>query len=295
MIDDPNDPGFANAFAGVRGYERGADAAWAAVPDPNELSGDILVGEDAGGARHGSDVLSLRLTESLNPDDPNDPLLSALVLPSSTAVSVDDNPDCEIEQNDRLVLTGCNLTAHLFEVSNAQVCSPATPPNPTTFAFGAPNVTTQINTTYNLDSQLLRYEEVVWFVADTGRDIRVDGQTYDIQALFREVNGVRQEMVEGVEFMQVRFGQRVAGTTNLRFADPSDPDLNSGLNYEGVNSVRVALLVQSFEPVRDTADTRTYSLLGEDFSTTTAAAHGGLRFQREVFTATISLRNAPEF
>ncbi|MFT7286848.1 MAG: type IV pilus assembly protein PilW [Halieaceae bacterium] len=296
MIDDPNEPGFNAALDGLRGYRRADDGSWGTVPDPNDLSAGLVAAEASRGARDGSDVLSVRMTESLNPDDPNDLLLTALVLPSSTAVSVDDNPDCRVQSGSRLVLSGCNLTAHLFEVTNAQTCAPATAPNATTFVFGASaNTTTRINTTYNTESQILLYEAAFWFVADTQRVVSVNNTDVPVYALYREVNGERQEMIEGVEFMQVRFGQRVAGTDNLRFVAGDDANLNTGLNYEGVNSVHISFLLQAFDAVRTEDDDNTYSLLGTEYSLDTTVTHSGGRFQRDVFSAVISLRNAPDF
>lgn len=301
MIEDPNTPGFSQTLEGVRGYERDGTGTWGTVPPITDISAwsTATAAETAGGARNGSDILSLRMTERMNADDPNDPLLTAMVLPSSTAVSIDDNPECQIEQNSQVVLTGCNLTAHLFQVSNAQVCNAGSPPNATTLEFAAPNHTTSISTTYDTSAQVLLFEEVVWFVADTGRD----RNGFDVWALYRDVRGdglAPQEMIEGVEHMQVKFGQRLSGSTSIRYVDPSDADLNTGTNYEGLISVRVALLMQGFDLVRNAADDRIYVLIDEQVPATGSAAvgqgglHGGGQVQRDVFTTTVILRNAPE-
>jgi hypothetical protein len=54
------------------------------------------------------------MTELLNEDDPNDPLLTGFVLPTSTPCLSMTIRSVRIEQGSRVVLTGCNLTAHLF-------------------------------------------------------------------------------------------------------------------------------------------------------------------------------------
>jgi type IV pilus assembly protein PilW len=296
MIEDPNSVGFTPTLEGVRGYERDGTGAWGGAPPSTDLSAGIRAAEGAFGARNGSDVLSIRMTELLNEDDPNDPLLTGFVLPTSTAVPIDDNPECAIEQGSRVVLTGCNLTAHLFSVTNAQVCTAASPPNATTLEFdNSANFTTNINTTYDASAQLLLFEEAVWFVADSNRD----RGGFDVWSLYREVNGVRQEMIEGVEHMQLKFGQRVPGG-NIRFVDPSDADLNAGTNAEGLISVRIALLMQGFDLVREGVDTRRYVLIDQRVSGLGDAAldqggqHAEGRVQRDVFTTTVTLRNAPE-
>ncbi|MFK7831562.1 MAG: PilW family protein [Congregibacter sp.] len=299
MVEDPNAVGFTSTLEGIRGYERNGTGVWGAAPPSADLSGGILAADTAGGARNGSDVLGIRMTERLNEDDPNDPLLTGFVLPTSTGVSIDDNPECAIQQESQIVLTGCSLTAHLFEVSNAQVCTAATPPNATTLEFdSSANFTDRVNTTYDTTSELLLFEEAFWFVADTGRD----RNGFDVWALFREVNGTRQEMIEGVEHMQVKFGQRVPLTGAIRYVNPSDGTLNTGLNYEGLISVRVALLMQGFDRVRTGDDDRTYVLIDEPVVVVGGAvpsgAQGGLHAgglsQRDVFTTTLQLRNAPE-
>jgi len=255
----------------------------------------------SGGARNGSDVLRLRLNRRLNPDDPNDLLLSAEVNSTSTSVAIDDNPGCVIEQGSRVVLTECGLISHLFEVTNAQSCTLASPPNATTLEFGsAANALTSIDGLYSTDAELLLFEEVFWYVRDTGRE----RNGMPVWALYRQANGGNpEEMVEGIEHMQVEFGQILAGSGNMRFVDPSDGDLNTGLNYEGVQSVRIALLVQGFELVRDSADTSRYVLLGDVANKTVVApgetafgqgaVHGGGAVKRTVFTLVVELRNAP--
>lgn len=302
MIEDPNSPGFSQTLEGVRGYERDGTGTWGTVPPITDISAwsTATAAETAGGARNGSDILSLRMTERMNADDPNDPLLTAMVLPSSTEVSIDDNPECEIEQDSWVVVTGCNLTAHLFQVSNAQSCNAASPPNATTLEFDASkNFVDSISTTYDTSAQVLLFEEVVWFVADTQRD----RNGLDVWALYRDVRGdgqPPQEMIEGVEHMQVKFGQRLSGSTSIRYVDPSDAGLNTGTNYEGVISVRVALLMQGFDLVRNAPDDRVYVLIDEQVPATGSAAvgqgglHGSGPVQRDVFTTTVILRNAPE-
>jgi hypothetical protein len=253
-------------------------------------------------ARPGSDALSIRLSQQID-----DALLSARVLPSSTSVSLHSNPDCAISQGDRVVLTGCSLTAHMFEVTNNLGCTAATAGDPVSLEFSSSaNATTAFNTSYG-DSQLISaisgsaddddgadilvFEDVVWFVADTGR--RRNGAA--VMALFREVNGQRQEMIEGVENLQIKFGQRVVSSNTLRYVDPSDAQLNSGLSYDGVNTVRIALLLQSFDLVLSEDDTSNYRLLDVDIPPAgNATAHSSGPVLRRVFTTTVNLRNAPE-
>ena len=304
MIGGPNAAGFTPAPNGLRGYEREGNGAWRAAPPVTGLPPAVRRAQNArggGGARHGSDVLSVRLAKRLNGGDPGTSLLTAAVLPSSTSVSINDNPDCAVERDSRVVLTGCRLTAHLFRVSNAPTCSARRRSNPATLEFAAPaNAINRIDTPYDTSAELLLFEEVVWFVRDTGRD----RQGQDVWALFRLVNeGRPEEMIEGVEHMQIKFGQRVRASDSIRYVDPSDAELNTLDNYEGAISVRIALLVQSFERVRNGDDERTYVLIDEPVpgpggalsANSQGALHASGPVQRGVFSTTVTLRNAPVF
>ena len=64
--------------------------------------------------------------------------------------------------------------------------------------------------------------------------------------------------------------------------------------------MRVALLMQGFDLVRNAPDDRVYVLIDEQVPATGSAAvgqgglHGSGPVQRDVFTTTVILRNAPE-
>ena len=286
MVEDPNSPGFSNTLEGIRGYEKLPNDTWAPAPAlPAAMTGGSPSISDR--ARAGSDVVGMRMNERLELG------LTNQVLPGSSTVDISANPDCEIEQGRQVILTGCNLTAHLFSVTNSISCTSATAGDPLSLQFDTSgNFTDSFNTSYDLDSEVLLFEEAYWYVADTGR-VR-NGQT--VFALFRSVNGDEQEMIEGVENLQVKFGQRVGAAGNVRYVDPSDATLNTGLNYEGVNSLRYAILLQSFERVTDTDDGNTYNLLDVAIpSGASGDAHNGGEVLRKVFSRTINLRNAPEF
>lgn len=286
MIEDPNSPGFSGTLEGIRGYEKLADGTWAPNPAlPAEMTSGANPIRDF--ARDGSDVLAMRMNDRLDTN------LTSQVLPGSSSVNLASNPGCALRQSSRVVLTGCSLTAHLFRVTNAIGCDASTAGNALAVEYdNSGNFTTNFNTSYDLQSELLLFEEAFWFVADTGRER--GGQP--VFALFREVNGTRQEMIEGVENLQVKFGQLVNAAGNLRYIDPSDATLNAGLNYEGVRTVRYALLIQSFDQVTNQEDGNSYRLLDVDIPATgSGGAHNGGRVLRKVFTQAINLRNAPEF
>ena len=94
-------------------------------------------------------------------------------------------------------------------------------------------------------------------------------------------------MVEGVEYMQVLYGQEL-GSGNLRYVPAND----ASLDMAEVVSVRLALLMQSFEPVLDADDATAYQVLDQSIdSAGTTYLHNGDRTLRRVFQTTVLLRN----
>jgi len=269
-------------FDGVRGYEKGA-SSWATLP---ALPLRITSGTDPirDEARAGSDVLSVQMGVRLNTN------LSAEVNDTSVAVSITDNPSCALSQGSEVILSSC-ITSHLFEITNSQTCDSSTTPNPTTLEFdNSGNTVTSIEAPYDLDSELMQYQDRTWYVADTDRDFN----GYSVFALFRDVNGQKEEMIEGVEAMQVQFGVRVRGSNPpaYRFVDATDATLNFGDNWDGVHMVRIAILLQTFDSVRESDDVRSYRLLATNVdASTTTAQHSGGRALRQVFTTSVALRN----
>ncbi|MEP5766308.1 MAG: PilW family protein [Halieaceae bacterium] len=225
-------------------------------------------------ARIGSDVINLQHSRSLNTT------LAAPVVPSSTAVSVTSNPDC-ILQNESVIIASC-VTAHLFRVTNSPACDGSA----TTFAYGAAgNSPTSISPGYAVDAQLLQFFDKTWYVRDTGRTRTA--ANIPVYALYRLFNGQEDEMVEGVEYMEILYGQEL-NTGNLRYV----PANATNLDMDQVVSMRVGLLMQSFEMVLDTPDTTAYQVLDQSIdSTGTTITHNGDMTLRRVFQSTVLLRN----
>ncbi len=260
------------------------------TPDSTNSVADVV----KGGARAGSDVIVLDYADYFGNDliaqgDAFDTLGQSLTLNSPAG------GECRLVNGDLLLLSNC-VTTHVFRVSSASGC-------------GASGNTITINTAdnqgpaitaadgsglaassltgfrYTEQSDVAEYLQFIWFVADTGREI--NGQA--VYALYRlasnQTYAQREEMIEGVEFLRVEVGERVAG--GLRFVSPSSP----GINWSAIESVRMALLVQSFEVVTDTDDTRNYQLLSESIPAAGSISHGGGRVIRRVYTSSQAIRN----
>lgn len=260
------------SYRGVAGFERTA-SAWS-PPLPASLAS--LDDSGAIDNRVGSDVLRLQhagaIGAGLNP--------SAAVLPAAAAVSIASNPTC-LEAGDRVVIAGCR-GSHLFEITNDPACGGSA----TTLEYAASaNAVTRIAPGYSTGDDILAFFDKTWFVADTGR--RRTGREIPVYSLYRRTNGASEEMVEGVEYLQVQYGQ-LLDTGNMRYVSAGD----AGLDWSEVAALRIALLLRSYEPVLDAADTGTYRLLDQSIGAAgTAYTHDGDRGLRRVFSTTVALRN----
>lgn len=257
-------------YDGVAGYER-TSSGWSPSL-PTKLNSISTT------ARTGSDVLSLQHAAAQGA------AMTADVVPTSTSVAVDDNSANCITNNDLMVLASCT-TVHVFRVTNTPDCTGSA----TTFAYATTgNSTTTIQPGYSsANDELFQFFDKTWYVADTGR--RRTALDIPVYALYRIENGVANEMIEGVEYMQVLYGEQLT-SGNIRYVPADD----STLDINNVVSVRIGLLVQSYDPVLDAADTRAYQVLDQSIdSTGTTYTHNGDLTLRRVFHTTAILRNRP--
>lgn len=126
---------------------------------------------------------------------------------------------------------------------------------------------------------------VTYFVADTGRNTPLGD---DIYSLYRMVGGnAAEELVEGIEYMQVQYGEEM-GTDKFRYTDASS--MNES-NFAKVKSVRIGLLVQGLDRSLTEADDRSYRLLNVTIPATGDGAHAGGFYLRKPFVTTVKLRN----
>ncbi len=253
-------------------------------PDP---TGDVAAVVN-GVARRGTDVLVLDYADYLGDDliaaaDSFQALDSTIQLDDQEAP--DESRECELATGDLVLLSNC-LTTHLFEVSSASDSTSSCASNTLTINAGdngqiVPAPTFQ----YGEGSDVARYLQFIWYVADTGRVVN----GVPVYALFRlasnQAIGAAEEMVEGVEFMRVEVGLRNGG--GMRYVTPGTP----GIDWDTVESLRIALLVRSFDAVTRTDDGTTYQLLNTTVPATGTVSHAGGRYVRRVYTSSQVIRN----
>lgn len=137
------------------------------------------------------------------------------------------------------------------------------------------NTTADLGYAYTDAAELMPLQSVVYYIGKASPDA---AET----ALWRRSSGIEkpERLVDGVENMQLRFGESSGNNLTYKRADQV-------ANWSQVRTVRIALLVRSTSQYGTEIDKATYQLL--DKSVTAP----GDRHQRQVFTTTIGIRNEP--
>jgi len=209
---------------------------------------------------------------------------------ASSEIKLSATPDIDIQDGELVFISDCQ-TADLFKASNNPLGN-----NKTTVLHQSDvNTVGQVIKPYKAteNANVARYEKTVYFVGNT---LRVNTSGEAIFALYQARSpdyGV-EEVFEGVEQMQVLYGERL-GNNNIRYvpADQAGP----AIIWENVISLKLALLLSSHDGVKNTEDTATYDLLGTSIvaptgtTTSTSTTHSGGRRLKSVFSTTVKIRN----
>lgn len=231
-------------------------------------------------------------------------LLSASMTSTTGPISLVTNPD-QLAKDDLIMITDCS-NADIFRATS--VSAPGSD-GTVQVGFGAGSSNTQANlssaytvsgnpvtdpSVFNSDPmRVMRFESNAYFVADSGRK---DNNNKTIYSLFVLDTGVSQtpyddpvELVEGVENMQILYGEQLANG-QIRYLAANDP----ALNINDVVSIQVGLLIASVEDVSADQDNRTYRLANVKVGppgSTEVVKHEGGRLLRAAFNTTVQLRN----
>lgn len=148
------------------------------------------------------------------------------------------------------------------------------------------NISADLTRPYAEEATVMRFLDNAYYVDDSGRT-NAAGQP--VLSLYRrDVSGASVELVEGVENLQVLYGERLA-SGNIRYTTAD----NVG-DMQSVVTVRVGLLVSSVDPARDTNDAGSGAAgctAGYWVLDTCVPPAANDRRLRRVFTTTVTLRN----
>ena len=210
---------------------------------------------------------------------------------NSTATTAPINAVTDLQVNELAAVTDCKAS-DIFRITG--VTGGPAPAAITNLTHAA------ITNTYNTDAEVARFVTVRYYVGP-GTDI--DGDGVGDPALFRyvyaqdkddddgdgnttEIIAHSEELIEGVENMQILYGEDTAGND---FVADTYVDAATVANWANVVSVRIALLMRTIvEDFSTPLNTDTYNLLDvNNFDPTATDDHR----RRRVFTFTIQIRN----
>lgn len=246
----------------LQGYEATGTNTWSPALDAS-FSAGVLTGTDVVAIKH---------------MDGNGVAIAEKKLTATGQIHVE--PTSAFSEGDVIMLADCEK-ASVFQVTNMQSTAGGTRINVVhgnSAGYSPGNSTPQINNNFDLDAKLARLVSTVYYIG-TG----ASGQP----ALFRRtlnrtgstaVAFQAEELIEGVENMQLLYGERTGGTTRFVAA-------NSVADMDAVVAIRLALLMKTTDTAATSVDTRTYDLAGTTIDPANEAVI------RRVMTTTINIRN----
>lgn len=221
---------------------------------------------------NGSDALVLRVPTAAN-SSATLRLTDKMALPTGTltiaAIGATATPPLEV--GSVVMLADCHARA-VFQITNY---TPTTGVIDHTTVAGTPgNASNDLGHAFEANSQIVPVRTVAYYIGTSA------GRT----GLWRIAgSGVPEELAEGVERMELRFG---VDTTGDRVADVyTTADAVGVANWGNVITVSIALLVRSPDEYGNERDAKTYTLLDNTF---TAPSD---RHVRQIFATTATLRN----
>ena len=222
-----------------------------------------------------SDIVAVRTVRTNMPS-----FTTNAAMASTTAeVSVDRLATDTLPTGRTVLISDCNAAA-VFAVSEFEGSgTTATLHHETGITGAGPgNDSIDIGFEFQAGAQVVPVDTVIYYVrqSDTVRDgVRNP-------SLWRIVGaGDPQELIEGVEAMQVQYGRDTDGN---RIVDDY-VDASAAINWDQIVSVTFSLLIRSAEPTATEADPRTFRLIGTDYGPF------GDRYERTIYTTTVTLRN----
>jgi type IV pilus assembly protein PilW len=248
-----------NFGVGVQGFNA-QGTSWLPALDTGADTG-------ASGAAAGSDVLVVRAPRG---DFEPVPVIDRMNDTTDDVVVADVTPPL-LEAGDIVQISDCNARA-VFQIT--AIAAGVISHGETAGAGGLPgNSSSDIGYAFTDVAELVPLRSVVYY-------LRTGSTPGGGTSLWRRVSGgIPEELVEGVENMQIQYGERVGSNLTYRRADQVG-------NWANVVTVQIALLVRSMSEYGTDVGPQSYDLLG------VSVANPGDRHMRQVFTTTVNIRNA---
>lgn len=277
-----------NPGAGIQGWEANGTAPGNtfALPAANTAVVDASAGgwSTSGGALLDSATMAVPGSDILRiwRGDNNPATINSISPGANTVVNA--TPNATFEDGDILLLSDCQ-NADWVQACNVQATAGGTSVNATLSAGCSPGNIPSQNVLTKAGGHVVKLESFIYYVG------KRDDATNSPPGLFRRPLGVTggngaaagaaEEVVEGVENMQILYG---IDTNGDRIVDRY-VTANNVNDWRRVTSVRITLLMRATDLGDDISGAATYALGGTN---ATATADNRLR---QVFNTTIALRN----
>lgn len=219
----------------------------------------------------GSDAISVRYFKPIG-------IRIAASMPTISAeLKVTSVGDLEIE--DIIAVSDCD-DADIMQITQVQTSASHLQHN-TGSGVTPGNATKNLQKKYGVDAEIMRFVSNRYYIRNNAQGS---------PSLYRkEINGNELELVEGVENMQLLYGEDTSG--NDKTADTYVTATNV-TNWDNVVSVRLGLLLQTVDENRQLdPDTRVYTVLGGDADGGASIGPANDYRRRRVYTSTIQIRN----
>jgi len=211
---------------------------------------------------------------------------------AETSINIMSNPD-QFATDDMLIISDCD-SSHIFRATNI---ADATDGQTVTFGTGR-NDRANFGVAYTgsgalEDSALrvMRFESNVYFIQDSDRDMPDGSPIFSLYALDTSAFpvGTPSELIEGVEEMQILYGERLEPSGRIRYVPADELD-----DMENVVSVQIGILIATANYAASDNDAKTYNIAGVTVGPPGASTdlnHAGDRRLRAAFNTTVQLRN----
>ena len=185
----------------------------------------------------------------------------------------------DLELGDIIALSDCN-SADIMQLTQVQDSSSHLQHN-TGGSLTPGNATKDLQKKYDSDAEIMRFISHRYYIRNNANGM---------PSLYRqEEDGSVLELFEGVETMQILYGEDTSG--NDKIADTYVTATNVTI-WDNVVSVRLSLLFQTInENFQGGADTKTYTLLGGTGAGGVTITSPNDHRRRRAFTTVIQLRN----
>ena len=228
----------------------------------------------------GSDAFGISRMASTNHQ------LIANMTSDNANIQISTQSGAKFKKSQLVVISDCR-SADIFRISN----TPNIDGDKMTLTHAADiNISNRLSKIYLADANIAHYQSFFYFIGDTSR---LNSQGKKIYALYQASNNFDgltpsfhvEELIEGVENMQLLYGERLANG-NTRYLKASNVT-----NMNAVVVMQLGVLITSYDNVRKSLDSNTYSLPGIDIGVTGVITHAQDYRLRHTFSGTVQVRN----